>query len=207
MSPITKIDLPMPITTPRLLLRTPQLGEGKKMYDAIKESFEELHLWMPWATKELTPEQSEEFVRQSRINWVMRNNKSLGLPMFIFDRSTLMFLGLVAPHTIYWEVPCMEIGYWIRTPYSGKGYMTEAVNAVTQYGFKQMGMLRIEIRPNNEKSRRVAERLDYKLEAVLKNSRRQLVTNELADTMIYVRHDLEGLPPLEVTWGKDVINN
>ena len=87
---IAKIELPMPITTPRLLLRIPQLGEGKKMYEAIKESFNELHLWIPWATKELTIEQCEEFIRQSRTNWVMRTNKPLGLPMFIFDKNTLL---------------------------------------------------------------------------------------------------------------------
>jgi RimJ/RimL family protein N-acetyltransferase len=197
---IAKIELPMPITTPRLLLRIPQLGEGKKMYEAIKESFNELHLWIPWATKELTIEQCEEFIRQSRTNWVMRTNKPLGLPMFIFDKNTLLFLGLIAPHTVHWDVPCMEIGYWIRTPYSGKGYMSEAVNAVTQYAFKQMKMLRVEIRPNNEKSRKIPERLGYKLEAILKSNRRQLVTNELADTIIYVRHDLEGLQPLDVSW-------
>ena len=47
------------------------------MYHAIKESYEDLYLWMPWATPDLTEEQAEEFVRQSRINWNTRTNKAL----------------------------------------------------------------------------------------------------------------------------------
>jgi RimJ/RimL family protein N-acetyltransferase len=202
MQDITKIPLPMPITTPRLILRVPQAGEGKKMYHAIKESYEELRWWMPWATPELTEEQSEEFIRQSKTNWILRNNKSLGLPMFMFEKTNLVYLGVVAPHTIYWEVPTMEIGYWIRTPYSGKGYMTEAVNAVTRYAISQMHMVRIEVRcdPNNLKSRKIPEKLGYKQEAILHTNRRQLVTNDLADTVIYTRHNLDNLEPLDVSW-------
>jgi ribosomal-protein-serine acetyltransferase len=199
---ITKIPLPMPISTPRLIIRIPQSGEGKKMYHAIKESYEELHHWMPWATPDLTEEQAEEFIRQSKTNWILRTNKSLGLPMFIFEKTSLVYVGVVAPHTIYWEVPTMEIGYWIRTPYSGKGYMTEAVNAITRYAFLQMKMVRIEIRcdPNNIRSRRIPEKLGYKQEAILHYNRRQLVTNELTDTVIYTRHNLDNLEPLDVTW-------
>ncbi len=33
------------------------------------------------------------------------------------------------------DVPMFEIGYWIDSQYSGNGYITEAVNAITQYAF------------------------------------------------------------------------
>jgi len=36
-----------------------------------------------------------------------------------------------------------ELGYWIGTPYWGKGYATEAARAVLRYGFEVLGLRRI----------------------------------------------------------------
>ena len=59
-----------------------------------------------------------------------------------------------------------HIGYWIDREYAGRGYTTEAVNLLTQYGFSVLALHRIEInlRPENAASRRVAEKAGYELE-------------------------------------------
>lgn len=59
-----------------------------------------------------------------------------------------------------------HIGYWIDREYAGRGYTTEAVNLLTQYGFSVLALHRIEInlRPENAASRRVAEKAGYVLE-------------------------------------------
>ena len=36
-----------------------------------------------------------------------------------------------------------ELGYWVGVPYWGKGYATEAAQAVVRYGFDQLGLNRI----------------------------------------------------------------
>ena len=36
-----------------------------------------------------------------------------------------------------------ELGYWIGTPYWGRGYGTEAAGAVVRYGFEALGLNRI----------------------------------------------------------------
>jgi len=36
-----------------------------------------------------------------------------------------------------------EIGYWIGVPYWGRGYASEAANAVVRYGFEQCGLQRV----------------------------------------------------------------
>lgn len=43
------IDVPMPIRTPRLLIRPKQLGDGAITSAAVIENWEELHKWMRWA--------------------------------------------------------------------------------------------------------------------------------------------------------------
>ena len=49
--------------------------------------------------------------------------------------------------------------------------MTEALNALTQYAFETLKAKRVEIRIDTEnlKSRKVAERCGYELEATLEN--------------------------------------
>ena len=52
-------DFPMPISTPRLLLRPPQLGDGIVVNKAILESFETLKKFMPWGREKPSVEDSE----------------------------------------------------------------------------------------------------------------------------------------------------
>jgi RimJ/RimL family protein N-acetyltransferase len=73
-----------------------------------------------------------------------------------------------------WKVPKFEIGYWLRTPYCGKGLMTEAVNAVTAFAMQTLQAARVEVRcdAKNDRSRRVAERAGFQLEGILRNDER-----------------------------------
>ena len=59
-----------------------------------------------------------------------------------------------------------HIGYWIDRSYAGRGYTTQAVNLLTEYGFSVLALHRIEIklRPENAASRRVAEKAGYVFE-------------------------------------------
>lgn len=59
-----------------------------------------------------------------------------------------------------------HIGYWIDQRWANKGLMTEAVATLTNHGFEALKLHRIEInlRPENEASRRVAEKAGYLLE-------------------------------------------
>ena len=70
-----------------------------------------------------------------------------------------------------WSIPKFEIGYWCRAGFQGCGYVTEAVQAVTEAAFRILKANRVEIRcdARNLRSRRVAERAGYHLDARLKN--------------------------------------
>lgn len=59
-----------------------------------------------------------------------------------------------------------HIGYWIDKRHANLGITTQAVNMMTEYGFGELGLHRIEInlRPENVASRRVAEKAGYHLE-------------------------------------------
>lgn len=61
---------------------------------------------------------------------------------------------------------------------------------------------RLEIRCDikNEDSKKIAERLGYLLESKLKGNRLNVMTGQISDTLIYVRHNAAALPELSVSW-------
>jgi len=63
-----------------------------------------------------------------------------------------------------------EIGYWLSEQYWGRGIVTEAVRAVTMYGFETFGVMHIfaGIFERNVGSRRVLEKAGFELEGRLR---------------------------------------
>jgi RimJ/RimL family protein N-acetyltransferase len=159
------LELPERIESERLIIAWPRPGDGATVNEANRETFAELERWMPWARTLPTAEESEEHARRSHANVLTRTD--LGLYLFRKDTGTLV--GCSGFHPRDWDVPKFEIGYWCRTSCQGRGYITEAVRAITGFGFSVMKARRIEIRcdERNERSRRVAERAGYPLEARL----------------------------------------
>lgn len=197
------IDLPLTIETPRLVVRPPRVGEGKMLNEAVLESFALLQQFMLWAEQKPSIDESEEIVRRAAANWILKTNESPELMLFICDKKTKDLIGATGYHDINWEVPCLETGYWVRKKYTGNGFITEAINAITQYAFKVIKARRLTITcdVDNEKSKKIPERLGYRLESVMKANTLKPISGEVADTLVYVRNDLINLPELNVTWG------
>lgn len=79
----------------------------------------------------------------------------------------------------------MDIGYEISKKYANKGYVTEAIKKVTRYGFKEMGLKRVQaqIVPEHIASIRAIEKCGFVNEGTLRNSCHYQFSNELK-TMI-----------------------
>ena len=65
-----------------------------------------------------------------------------------------------------------EAGYWIGEPYWGLGIATRALNLLTEYGFDELGLIRIYsgVFAFNTASRKVLEKCGFQLEGIFKNS-------------------------------------
>lgn len=178
------LDLPDSIETERMLLRSPRAGDGQAIYEATIESIDELRPWMPWVRDEQSVERSEKSVRVAVAKWILRED----LRFSMHDKHTGRFIGGTGLHRPSWDDGRFEIGYWIRSSEANKGYVTEAVRALTVWTFDVLRAQRIEIRMDarNEKSWRVAERAGYTLEAELAKDRRAL-DGVHSTTRIYAR--------------------
>ena len=178
------IPYPLILETERLLVRSPQESDGAELQASIADSFTELHQWMPWAQAIPTVEQSTENCR----NAVKEFKSGEDYRLHLILKDSLTFIGCSGIHRFDWEVPRAEIGYWLRSPYTGRGFMTEAVGEITRFLLEDLQMNRVEIRMSAEniKSRAIPERLGYRLEGILRNADRHPDGN-LRDTCIYAR--------------------
>jgi len=176
------LDVPLSFETERLLIRAHMPGEGAELNAAILETMESLRAWMPWAKTAPALEESEAYTRQSHADYLAR--KDFALRLWLKDGKTLV--GCSGLHPRDWEVPKFEIGYWCRLRFRQQGYITEAVKAIADFGFKVLGARRLEIRcdARNEASRHVAERAGFPLEATFRNDKRGM-DGQLSDTLVF----------------------
>jgi RimJ/RimL family protein N-acetyltransferase len=181
---LTHPILPLPRETERLILRPPSPDYAEIIQDAIVETFEDLHPWMPWASTLQSLDETREFLRAAERRFF--DGEDFGVSVFL--KETDEFVLSTGLHPRNWSVPKFEIGYWCRARMQGHGFTTEAVKFLTDIAFNEMTANRVEIRcdARNIRSRRVAERLGYHFEAELKSDDRAN-DGSLRDTVIYAR--------------------
>ncbi len=183
------LDCPFPITTKRLMIRPVMQGDGKAINECVGESFDQFKEWLPWAQTVPTVEESEEFARIGYADFILK--KAFHLGMFHNNR----FIGMCGFHDFKWEVPSAQIGYWCRISEQNKGYVKEAVAALTKYGFEHMGLRRISILcdDDNTASCAVASATGFVLESISLGIHAMPQKEHLNKTRCYVRFDAVGL--------------
>ena len=176
-------DIPERIVTERLVLRRQTRSDAQMMRVAIEESIDELSQWLTWAKEIPSLETLEGFIAASRAAWELREKHIF----HVFDHAD-RFVGLCGLESIDWALRGFEIGYWLRTSSTGKGYMTEAVLALENWVFEVNRGRRLVIKCDalNTRSAAIATRLGYDLEGILRSERLNS-KNEPQDTMVWAK--------------------
>jgi RimJ/RimL family protein N-acetyltransferase len=200
------IDVPMPIRTPRLLIRPKQVGDGASTSAAVAETWDELHKWMRWAENReaFTAESMEIRNRHVMASFILRESIEL-IGLEAATGEAVIWCGL---HDIDWQGYQCDTGYWVRKSAQVQGFATEAGNALVRYAFGALGMRRIGLTHSrgNEASRRIAEKLGFSFEGIQRGAN-ILPGGKSADRYCYARFDVAGLPDLEVHWQGDRDHN
>lgn len=174
--------------TQRIKLTPPSLEYSESMFTVIEDSKEEFAPFLPWVTDSLTLTDIEENTKTALVNFELFVDEFW---FNIIEKATGHFIGAIGFIVRDKSVPYFEIGYWLRTSETGKGYVTEAVSLVERYAFQVRCARRLEIKmaESNIKSQAVATRCGYHFEACLVNGRR-LPSGDLDNTLIYVKTQL-----------------
>ena len=101
------------------------------------------------------------------------------------DRASDAFIGTTALFSLSGPLHRAELGYSLMPARQGEGLATEAVRRALDFGFDVLGLERIEadVDPRNLASCRLAERLGFQREGLLRN--RWRVGGEFADSILY----------------------
>lgn len=161
------MEAPVLIQTQRLDLRAARLEHAPAVYEAIRESQDDLRPWISWAT---TPPTLKRFEGASlRAQEMFETHEAFVWRVFL--KGTEAFVGEIDLHTWHREVPKCEIGYWANSRYTRQGYIGEAVQAVLKTAFETLEVKRVEALcdARNERSIRLAQRVGMVKEGVLRN--------------------------------------
>jgi len=156
-----------PRHTPRLLLRPFRRRDVTPMHDAIRASLPELVQWLPWAIG-YDRSVAQRFVRESASAW--NDGRAFDFALRLPEEPDF-HVGNVSVWPTSLPNRIGEIGYWIRSDLTGEGLGTEATARAMQVGFEELEYHKIVLRiaSGNERSDRIAERLGFNHEGVLRH--------------------------------------
>ncbi len=168
-----RIDIPTSLETERLNLRCYQVGDGPMYFDVAQKNRDHLRVFESGnALMSIDSEaQAEEVVRELAAGWDARKYFFLGA----FSKESGEFAAQIYIGPVNWDTPEFEIGYIADQEHEGQGYVSEAARAVVGMLFEALGAhrLRIECDENNMRSRKLAERLGFTQEGLIRETKRR----------------------------------
>ena len=152
------------------------------LFDLITNNKEHFK-YMPFVTVK-KPEDEFEFLRGAEESW--KELKSAQYGMYL--RGTNEFVGVCSIFGLSKSKESGEIGYWLDPKYARRGYMSEAVKAISE-AFFEMGCARIQIVANvkNIASCKIAEKCGFEQEGVMKRYCFNSYLNEIENMALYAK--------------------
>lgn len=156
-----------PLVTPRLTLVPMTEAHGESMWHAVKSSLEDLMPWMPWAA-DASPVAQNEFAVRSERAWATGERWTFAV---LHEEEVCGTIGIDWPDQVNSSA---KMGYWMRSDLAGRGLMTEGASAAIGFVFDDLRFHRLELHAGTENhaSRRVAEKLGFHEEGLLRDGAR-----------------------------------
>jgi len=147
-----------------LELRLLEHRHAQVLFDLTVKNRAHLKTFLPWVSKIQMVSQTESFIKMGLEQFARHDGFQAG----IFVHGELV--GMTGLHYIRWDTERTEFGYWLAENAQGQGIATRTVRGLCAYCFGELRLGRVEIRcaAENARSRKVAERLSFTQEGVLR---------------------------------------
>jgi RimJ/RimL family protein N-acetyltransferase len=136
----------------------PEMSDA--FYDATMVSFDELHQWMTWANELPTRAALAEFLVAAEVLFDRDEYWNYAL----VEKSTGEVVGSAGLH-VKDDPVSREIGYWVRSDRTRRGYATSAATALSEAAFRFLEIDRVIIRMDraNVASASVPPKIGFRL--------------------------------------------
>lgn len=162
------IDLPEIIETKNLTLEMPRAGFGAAMHKAILDGYDDFYRWLNWPSHPPSIEEVEISCRKHHSQFISREY----IHYMIVEKTSNKPVGRCAfpDFQACWEIPQFGISYFIAKTSRGKGYATEAAQAMVELAFSTLEAKKVEIYADyeNKASQMVPKKLGFTLEYTTK---------------------------------------
>ena len=164
-----------------VLIRPYQPDDVPLLYEAVRESINEVAPWLPWCHPDYALEESRGWI-ETRAEARAQGTE---YDFAMIDTARGRLLGGCGINALNRANRFANLGYWVRTSRTRRGVATAAARCLAAFGFRELGLIRIEIviATANTASQRVAEKLGATREGVLRN--RILVRDRVHDAVMF----------------------
>lgn len=104
------------------------------LYECVTRSIPEMKPFLPWVHDNYKLNDSQKWITWAQANW----RSGLQYDFVIEEIATNTFLGGVGLLAVNRQFGTAELGYWLRTDYTGKGITFEATCLAVQFAKAQL---------------------------------------------------------------------
>ncbi len=144
------------ITTSRLVLRPPVIGDAPSIFKLRSDPEVAVYLNRKLQT---AVGEAEAFIS----NLIAGFGEKKWYYWLLCSREDGKFMGTICLWNFSEERKSAEVGYELLPEFQGRGYATEALDAILEYGFKMLTLARIDaiVEKGNTRSKTLTERFGF----------------------------------------------
>ena len=172
----------------RTVLRSIADSDAEPMFALVDRNRAYLREWLPWLDAVRETAHIRAFIA------AVSEREAAGTSLDLAIARDGELAGVCGFRRIDADNRTGELGYWLSEDRQGEGIMTACCRACVRHGFESLGLHRIELSAatTNTASRRVAERLGFRLEGVLREA--GWLYDHFVDLALYARLRGDGPP-------------
>jgi ribosomal-protein-serine acetyltransferase len=146
------------------------IADVADLWVATEASRRELEPWLPWAPFCSDADGSHRYADASMQDW----DSFRACRFTIREKVGRRLIGVVGLEAFAHLPESTELGYWLRTDSTGRGFMTEACKAILSWTFGDLGAHRVRIAAatDNHASLAVISRLGFRFEGIAREAER-----------------------------------
>ncbi|WAT04990.1 GNAT family N-acetyltransferase [Rouxiella badensis] len=114
-------------------IRVPTELEAPLHFDAIQSSMADISAWESWCSTGYSLEDSRTYLIDSYV----KRQRGQEYRFCLFDLASGKIIGSIALNRIVPEYKTANIGYWIRSDFTGRSLAVTAVKAIARFAFNE----------------------------------------------------------------------